>query len=205
MLSGASPAAQQGVLLDTLRTLMTPFLPPFYRIFMGGIVPSLERGDPAWLVDIVQAVAQKLPHTLSSRLKPGAQLGPMPYAPALTSIVAPYAFGFLVGPASLNRRSDGSLGGLVVEKCKFLQESNCKGMCLNSCKLPAQALFDELGLSLRVIPNFETQECQWSYGELAPSPEEDPTWPQGCVVGCTSREAMRNLPGGSVAVVSACE
>ena len=92
---------------------------------------------------------------------------------------APFVFGFLVGPASLNRRSDGSLGGLVVEKCKFLQESNCKGMCLNSCKLPAQELFSELGLPLRVSPNFETQECQWSFGEVAPPPDEDPTWPKG--------------------------
>ena len=28
---------------------------------------------------------------------------------------------------SINRRKDGSLGGMVVEKCKFLQESGCKG------------------------------------------------------------------------------
>ena len=28
---------------------------------------------------------------------------------------------------SVNRRKDGSLGGMVVEKCKFLQESGCKG------------------------------------------------------------------------------
>eukprot|EP00966_Prymnesium_polylepis_P331837 7387402-Prymnesium_polylepis.2 len=54
-----------------------------------------------------------------------------PRAPAV-------AFGFLVGPSQVNLRSDGELGGLVVTKCKFLQESNCKGMCLNSCKLPAQ-------------------------------------------------------------------
>jgi len=35
---------------NTLAGLMTPFLPPFYRIFMSGIVPSAERGDPEWLV-----------------------------------------------------------------------------------------------------------------------------------------------------------
>ena len=77
-------------------------------------------------------------------------------------------------------------------------------MCLNSCKLPAQQLFNDLGLPLRVSPNFETQECQWSFGEAAPLPEEDPTWPKGCIVGCTSREAMRELNGGA-AVVRACE
>mmetsp|Transcript_10898 Transcript_10898/g.36115 ORF Transcript_10898/g.36115 Transcript_10898/m.36115 type:complete len:80 (+) Transcript_10898:1252-1491(+) len=75
-------------------------------------------------------------------------------------------------------------------------------MCLNSCKLPAQQLFDELGVSLRVIPNFETQECQWSYGEIAPSPAEDPTWPKGCLAGCTSREEVRKL-GGSEAGIAA--
>ena len=35
---------------NTLSGLMTPFLPPFYRIFMSGIVPSSENGDPEWLV-----------------------------------------------------------------------------------------------------------------------------------------------------------
>ena len=105
-----------------------------------------------------------------------------------------------MGPSRLNLRADGRPGGLVVERCKFLQESNCKGMCLNSCKLPAQALFDELGLPLRVSPNFETQECQWSFGEEAPPVADDPTWPKGCVAGCTSREAMKELGGGGAAV-----
>lgn len=195
---GVESMAQQEVLIKTLRDLMTPFLPPFYRIFMGGIVPSYNPddrrvgADPKWLADAFQWVRDKLPAG-KEYLEPGRQLGPWFYAPTLTSWVAPFAFGFLVGPAKVNRRSDGERGGLVVEKCKFLQESNCKGMCLNSCKLPAQELFDELGLSLRVSPNFETQECQWSYGEKAPPPEEDPTWPKGCVVGCTSRQAMREL------------
>jgi hypothetical protein len=206
---GVSPAAQQEVLIRTLRVLMTPVLPPFYRIFMGGKVPTFDPederigADPQWLADGFSWVRSKLP-VGKQWLEPGRQLGPWFYAPTLTAVVAPYAFGFLVGPASLNRRSDGELGGLVVEKCKFLQESNCKGMCLNSCKLPAQNLFAELGLPLRVSPNFATHECQWSFGELAPPPTEDPTWPKGCVVGCTSREAMRQLNGGGP-TVRACE
>jgi hypothetical protein len=35
---------------NVLAGLMTPVLPPFYRIFMAGLVPSKERGDPEWLV-----------------------------------------------------------------------------------------------------------------------------------------------------------
>ena len=207
---GYKPEDQQEVLIKTLRTLMTPFLPPFYRIFMGGIVPSYDPdddrvgADPKWLADGVQAVRAKLPEPLQKYLEPGKQYGPWFYAPTLTAVVAPFAFGFLVGPSTLNLRSDGQFGGLVVEKCKFLQESNCKGMCLNSCKLPAQNLFDELGLPLRVTPNFATHECQWSFGEPAPPPAEDPTWPKGCVQGCTSREAMKELSGGGP-TVRACE
>lgn len=206
---GVSPAAQQLVLIRTLRTLMTPALPPFYRIFMGGIVPSHDPkdervgADPKWLADAFQTLRSWLP-VGKEYLEPGKQLGPWFYAPPLTAVVAPFAFGFLVGPATLNRRADGELGGLVVEKCKFLQESSCKGMCLNSCKLPAQDLFAELGLPLRVSPNFVTQECQWSFGEEAPPVDDDPTWPKGCVVGCTSREAMRELNGGG-SVAAACE
>jgi hypothetical protein len=206
---GSSPDAQRLVLVRTLRTLMTPYLPPFYRIFMGGIVPKHDPSDtrvgadPKWLADAVKWLRAKLPAG-KDYLVPGKQLGPWFYAPTLTAVVAPFAFGFLVGPSTLNRRSDGALGGLVVEKCKFLQDSGCKGMCLNSCKVPAQQLFSELGLPLRVSPNFETQECQWSFGEVAPDPADDPTWPQGCIIGCTSREAMKELNGGS-SVTAACE
>lgn len=191
---GITPADQQQMVVNTLGWLMTPLLPPFYRLFMSGLVPSLARGDPAWLVDGVQALAAKLPRDGegAQRLPPGQQIGPWFYAPALTAVVTPTAFGFLVGPSAVNRRQDGRLGGLVVEKCAFLQESGCKGMCLNICKLPAQAFFaDTLGLPLAVSPNFETQECQWSFGETPAPPEADPAWPQGCLVGCPTRAEVR--------------
>lgn len=162
-----TPQAQHKMVKETLGGLMTPVLPPFYRLFMSGIVPNL--GTP-W---------------------DGKQLGPWFYAPWLTTIVTPTFFGFLVGPSRPNRRKDGQRGGLVVEKCKFLQESGCKGLCLHQCKIPAQEFFkEELGLDLTVSPNFATQECQWSFGEKPLSPEDDPTFPSGCLKGCESRLAM---------------
>lgn len=94
--------AQHTMVKNTLGGLMTPVLPPFYRIFMSGIVPKLGTDYD------------------------GKQIGPWFYAPWLTSMVTPTFFGFLVGPSYPNRRSDGQRGGLVVEKCKFLQESGCK-------------------------------------------------------------------------------
>lgn len=164
---GQTEEAQHKMVRDTLAGLMTPVLPPFYRIFMTGIVPKLGTD---W---------------------DGKQFGPWFYAPFLTSFVTPTFFGFLVGPSYPNRRKDGQLGGLIVEKCKFLQESGCKGLCLHQCKLPAQQFFkDELGLALTVSPNFVTQECQWSFGEEPLPPSEDQSFPKGCLVGCESRKAV---------------
>ncbi|KAL3942800.1 MAG: hypothetical protein SGBAC_003076 [Bacillariaceae sp.] len=155
---GQTAEAQHKMVKETLAGLMTPVLPPFYRIFMSGIVPKLGTDYD------------------------GKQFGPWFYAPFLTSFV---------GPSYVNRRKDGELGGLVVEKCKFLQESGCKGLCLHQCKLPAQEFFaQELGLPLSVQPNFETQECQWSFGEEPVAPKEDPYFPSGCLVGCESRKQI---------------
>jgi hypothetical protein len=122
----------------------------------------------------------------------GTQLGPWFYAPALTSYVTPLFLSFLVGPSSPNLRKDGRSGGMVVEKCKFLQESGCKGLCLHQCKLPAQQFFAQtLGVSLTVTPNFETQECQWSWGEIPVEPEKDASFPRGCLAGCPMRGVLK--------------
>lgn len=159
--------AQHEMVYNTLGGLMTPVLPPFYRIFMSGIVPKLGTDFD------------------------GKQIGPWFYAPFLTSFVTPTFFQFLVGPSTPNRRKDGQPGGLLVEKCKFLQESGCKGLCLNQCKLPAQEFFQEkLGLPLTVSPNFVTQECQWSFGEVPLPVDQDPSFPKGCLSGCESRKAL---------------
>jgi beta-carotene isomerase len=157
---------------------MTPILPPFYRIFMSGIIPKIQ-----------------LPYnnnniTIHAEEK---QYGPWFYAPFLTSYITPIFFKFLVGPSYPNRhRATGSFGGLLVTKCKFLQESNCKGLCLHQCKIPAQNFFNTtLGLSLNVVPNFVTQECQWNFNEMPITPvSEDPSFPMGCLRGCTSRMIM---------------
>ena len=77
---------------------MTPVMPPFYRLFMAGIVPSAARGDPAWLAELTESVISALP--LSEEKKkslPGQQLGPWFYAPVLTSVVTPPFLSFLVG------------------------------------------------------------------------------------------------------------
>lgn len=181
-----TPENQHKFVRNSLAGLLTPFLPPFYRLFMAGMIPSKEKGDPEWLVSSSDTLIQALPEAMN--IKPGKQFGPLFYAPFLTSIVTPPFLNFLVGPSHVNLRKDGKLGGMVVEKCKFLQESGCKGLCLHQCKLPAQQFFtDTLGVPLTVSPNFETQECQWSWGEEPMEYSEDPSFPKGCLAGCETR------------------
>ena len=42
----------------TLGALLTPFLPPFYRIFMAGIVLCTENNDPTWFIDGTNYILQ---------------------------------------------------------------------------------------------------------------------------------------------------
>lgn len=176
---------------NVLSQLMTPILPPLFRIFMAGLIPSEQRGDPKWLVDGCQQIVSKIPDSwpIKAELYLGKQFGPWFYADFLTSAFTPFFMKFLVGPMRTNRRKDGLLGGMVIEKCKFLQESNCKGLCLHQCKIPAEELFrDTLGINLTVSPNFETQECQWSWGEQPLHHKDDPDFPKGCIRGCETRK-----------------
>ena len=188
-----TPENQHAFVRNTLGWLLTPALPPFYRIFMSGIVPSKERNDPEWLISLTNSIISSLPDDLKEKAIPGKQFGPWFYAPYLTTVVTPPFLQFLVGPSRVNRRVDGSVGGMVVEKCKFLQESGCKGLCLHQCKIPAQEFFsDTLGLPLTVIPNFETQECQWSWGQEPLPADIDPEFPKNCLSGCPSKAAVQD-------------
>jgi hypothetical protein len=125
-----TPYNQHKFVRTVLGRLLTPFMPPFYRLFMAGYVPSMEKGDPKWLVSSVDYLRSKLPDFFQKEIPAGKQLGPWFYAPVLTSFVTPLFLNFLVGPSRMNRRKDGQLGGIMVEKCKFLQESGCKGIFL---------------------------------------------------------------------------
>mmetsp|Transcript_28540 Transcript_28540/g.43688 ORF Transcript_28540/g.43688 Transcript_28540/m.43688 type:complete len:219 (+) Transcript_28540:43-699(+) len=63
--------------------------------------------------------------------------------------------------------------GLLVKRCRFLEESGCASVCVNSCKIPTQNFFREnMGLPLTMEPDYETGECQFSFG-LTPSLEQE--------------------------------
>ncbi|GAB2282317.1 Beta-carotene isomerase d27 [Dionaea muscipula] len=96
--------------------------------------------------------------------------------------------GWLVGPSEV-RGSE--LGGtreknvIYVKKCRFLENSNCVGMCINQCKFPTQIfLKDALGMPVNMIPNFEDMSCEIRFGEEPPAPDDDPALKQPCYKLC---------------------
>lgn len=109
--------------------------------------------------------------------------------PALNAAITPLFFRWLVGPAETNTSPEGGVenAGVLIEKCRFLEESGCRGLCVNMCQQPTQAFFTEqLGLPLRMTPSFEEGDfsCQMTFGLAPLKVEEDPAATSGCLEGC---------------------
>ena len=120
------------------------------------------------------------------------------YSPALLALFAKHFLPFLVGDmtlTSIKREGDdsqnnncsilGSGGGLLVERCRVLEGSNCKGICSKMCKVPTERFFAEKwGIPLSMEPNFETGACQLRFGVVPLELKDDPTIPWGCLNRC---------------------
>ncbi|XP_044501653.1 beta-carotene isomerase D27, chloroplastic isoform X4 [Mangifera indica] len=88
--------------------------------------------------------------------------------------------------------------GVFVERCKYLEESKCVGICINTCKLPTQTFFKEyMGVPLLMEPNFNDYSCQFKFGVLPPLPEHDTALREPCLEICPTssrcKEATQNL------------
>ena len=127
-------------------------------------------------------------------------------SPAVLAWFAKHLLPFLVGEMTLTERgkyhypasgsssssnsnSNGDshlAGGVLVHRCRVLEETNCKGVCTKMCKLPTQRFFaEEWGVPLSMTPNFETGQCQLVFGAEPLSVAEDPTLPDGCLTRCS--------------------
>uniref|UniRef100_A0A7N0U0V8 Beta-carotene isomerase D27-like C-terminal domain-containing protein n=1 Tax=Kalanchoe fedtschenkoi TaxID=63787 RepID=A0A7N0U0V8_KALFE len=66
-------------------------------------------------------------------------------------------FTWLVGPCEVRESEHNGLmekNVVHIPKCRFLQESNCVGMCTNLCKFPSQAFIkDSLGMPVNMVPS----------------------------------------------------
>ncbi|OAY48779.1 hypothetical protein MANES_05G005000v8 [Manihot esculenta] len=84
--------------------------------------------------------------------------------------------------------------GVFVERCKYLEESKCVGICVNTCKLPTQTFFkDYMGVPLLMEPNFTDYSCQFKFGVLPPQPEDDITLKEPCLEVCPIASRRRQV------------
>ncbi|KAM3400515.1 hypothetical protein ACQJBY_005400 [Aegilops geniculata] len=105
---------------------------------------------------------------------------------------------WLMGTCSVNSVTlpDGKSlsSGVFVEKCKYLEESKCLGICINTCKLPTQTFFkDHMGVDLYMEPNFEDYSCQFNFGVPPPPLDTDKALKEPCLDICTNARQRREL------------
>ncbi|CAM9620781.1 unnamed protein product [Ascophyllum nodosum] len=152
------PERQREVVKGVLRSIFPPWFPAFYR-------------------------------TLFPFSKFSAQVN---------ALMCPPLFTWLVGKSQL---TDGvvdlkGVGGagpsqqtwrstVKVERCRYLEASKCKGTCMNLCKLPTEAFFrEDLGMPLRMTPDFEDLSCEFVFGQAAVPVEDDPLMREPCWTQC---------------------
>ncbi|WP_008311533.1 DUF4033 domain-containing protein [Leptolyngbya sp. PCC 6406] len=98
-------------------------------------------------------------------------------------------FEWLVGPCEVtavevpgqtSQRTQRS--GVHIERCRYLEQSRCVGMCINMCKLPTQDFFtQEFGIPLTMTPNFEDFSCEMVFGQPPPPLETEDAYHQPCL------------------------
>ncbi len=99
-------------------------------------------------------------------------------------------FVWLVGPCEVAEAkvdlADGTVrsqpSAVQIEKCRYLADSGCVGMCVNLCKVPTQKFFTEkFGIPLTMTPDFEDLSCKMTFGQIASTPETDAAYSQPCL------------------------
>ncbi|XP_062148989.1 beta-carotene isomerase D27, chloroplastic [Alnus glutinosa] len=135
---------------------------------------------------VIQALQIAFPRPILSLIKtvlPQSKLA-REYFAAFTTVF----FAWLVGPcevreSELNGRRE--MNVVHIKKCRFLEESNCVGMCTNLCKMPSQIFVkDSLGMPVNMVPNFEDMSCEMIFGQDPPASSDDPAFKQPCYKLC---------------------
>ncbi|MEO1591398.1 MAG: beta-carotene isomerase domain-containing protein [Cyanobacteria bacterium J06632_22] len=81
--------------------------------------------------------------------------------------------------------------GVHIQKCRYLEQSQCVGLCVNMCKLPTQRFFTEkFGIPLTMTPNFEDMSCEMVFGHMPPALETEDAAQQPCLAECPSQQKV---------------
>ena len=76
---------------------------------------------------------------------------------------------------------------IKAERCRFLEQSGCASVCVNSCKAPSQEWLGEyFGMDLHIQPNYDDFSCQWKFDVKPPPLYEDAAVMVPCFTNCPS-------------------
>lgn len=118
---------------------------------------------------------------------------------------------WLMGECEINdvEIDNGKIGlrqGLLVKRCRFLEESGCASVCVNSCKIPTQNFFmQEMGLPLTMTPDYDNFECQFSFGLTPTEANTIDAKKTPCLARCPTSGGMRQWHNGNMAQSSLAE
>ncbi|KAF8006428.1 hypothetical protein BT93_K0659 [Corymbia citriodora subsp. variegata] len=139
------------------------------------VISALDRAFPRPILNMIRTL---LPQSKFTR----------EYFAAFTTVF----FSWLVGKCEVRESElDGRREKNVVHinKCRFLEETNCVGMCLNLCKMPCQTFIkDSLGVPVNMVPNFDDMSCQMVFGQDPPAMSDDPAFKQPCFKLCKAKQ-----------------
>ncbi|TXG63284.1 hypothetical protein EZV62_010278 [Acer yangbiense] len=123
-------------------------------------------------------------------------------AAAMVARVTALTCQWLMGKCEVNSVDlpDGSScqSGVFVERCKYLEESKCVGVCINTCRIPTQTFFkDYMGIPLLMEPDFSDYSCQFKFGVLPPLPEDDTILKEPCLEICPASRRRKEIARNS--------
>ena len=121
----------------------------------------------------------------------------------LNAWFATVLFEWLVGPCEVTEVTVSDTEGnprqqkssVHIQKCRYLEQSRCVGMCINMCKLPTQDFFtQQFGIPLTMTPNFEDFSCDMVFGQNPPDLETEAVYEEPCLVGQCSMASADAQP-----------
>lgn len=119
---------------------------------------------------------------------------PLPeFSSKLNTWVTWWASQWLMGHSTIEDLDDAEVGDgqnqlLLVKRCRYLEASSCASVCVNTCKLPTQAFFNEdMGVPMRMIPDYETYACRFEFGKAPTKDDEEVSKNVACFVECPSK------------------
>lgn len=124
-------------------------------------------------------------------------LKPDKFGTELNAGITAAFFPFVVGNCEIETRTRGDVPcipegeawncAVKIEKCRWLEQSGCVGMCAGLCKRPMQRMFgDVLGMPLSMEPNMEDLSCKMVFGKDPDPWDEDDLRKQTCFPTCAT-------------------